>query len=39
MIASILRMRFIPAFLAVALGVVIAAVIVTIITLIGKAAF
>lgn len=39
MIASILRMRFWPSFLAVLLGVVIAAVIVTILTLIGKLAF
>jgi len=38
-IASMLRMRFWPAFLAVSAGVIIAAVIVTILTLIGKAAF
>ena len=38
-IASLLRMRFIPAFLAVSLGVVIAAVIVTVIVLIGKLSF
>ena len=37
-VASILRMRFLPAFLAVSSGVVIAAVIVTILTLIGRAA-
>lgn len=38
-IASILRMRFLPAFLAVSSGVVIAAVIVTAFTLMGKLAF
>lgn len=38
-IASLLRMRFIPAFVAVALGVIIAAVIVTALTLISKTAF
>jgi uncharacterized membrane protein len=36
MVASILRMRFIPTFISVASGVVIAAIIVTILTLIGK---
>lgn len=35
-IASLLRMRFIPAFIAVAAGVIIAAVIVTALTLLGK---
>jgi uncharacterized membrane protein len=39
MVASILRMRFIPAFISVALGVVIAACIVTVLTLIGRLAF
>lgn len=38
-VASLLRMRFIPAFLSVALGVVIAAVIVTALTLIGRIVF
>lgn len=38
-IASLLRMRFIPAFLSVSLGVIIAAVIVTAFTLMGKLAF
>jgi uncharacterized membrane protein len=38
-IASLLRMRFIPAFLAISLGVVIAAAIVTAILLIGKLSF
>ena len=37
-IASILRIKFIPSFLAVSSGVVIAAVIVTILTLIGRLA-
>ena len=37
-IASLLRMRFFPAFIAVSLGVIIAAVIVTILTLIGRLA-
>jgi len=35
-IASLLRMRFIPSFIAVSAGVVIAAVIVTALTLLGK---
>lgn len=35
-IASLLRMRFIPAFIAVSAGVIIAAVIVTALTLLGK---
>lgn len=39
MVASILRMRFWPAFLAVSAGVVIAGIIVTIVTLAGRAAF
>jgi len=38
-IASLLRIRFMPAFLSISLGVMIAAVIVTILTLIGKLAF
>ncbi|MFA5389602.1 MAG: small multi-drug export protein [Candidatus Omnitrophota bacterium] len=38
-IASLLRIRFIPAFIAISLGVIIAAVIVTALTLIGRAAF
>jgi uncharacterized membrane protein len=38
-IASLLRMHFIPAFLSVSMGVIIAAVIVTVLTLIGKLAF
>jgi len=37
-IASLLRMRFMPSFIAVSLGVIIAAVIVTALTLISKAA-
>ncbi len=38
-IASLLRMRFIPSFIAISLGVIIAAIIVTALTLIGKLAF
>ena len=38
-IASILRIRFMPVFLAASAGVVIAAIIVTMLTLLGKAAF
>lgn len=37
-VASLLRMRFIPAFIAVSSGVLIAAVIVTALTLLGKTA-
>lgn len=39
MVASILRMKFIPAFISVSLGVIIAGIIVTILTLLGKLAF
>ncbi|MDO8603372.1 MAG: small multi-drug export protein [Candidatus Omnitrophota bacterium] len=35
-VASLLRMRFIPAFIAVTFGVIIAAIIVTALTLLGK---
>lgn len=38
-IASLLRMKFIPTFVAAAAGVVIAAIIVTILTLIGREVF
>jgi len=38
-IASLLRLRFVPSFIAVSLGVIIAAVIVTMLTLLGKLAF
>nr|MBU1327950.1 small multi-drug export protein [Candidatus Omnitrophota bacterium] len=38
-IASLLRMHFMPAFLSLSMGVIIAAVIVTALTLIGKLAF
>ena len=38
-IASLLRMRFIPTFLAATAGVIIAAIIVTTLTLIGKSTF
>lgn len=38
LIASLLRMRFVPTFLAAAAGVVLAGIIVTILTLIGKIA-
>jgi len=38
-IASLLRIRFIPAFIAISLGVIIAAAVVTALTLIGRAAF
>lgn len=38
-IASLLRMRFIPSFLSVSLGVIIAAIIVTVLTLVGRLAF
>ncbi|MFC1666731.1 COG2426 family protein [Candidatus Omnitrophota bacterium] len=38
-IASLLRMRFVPTFLAASLGVVIAAIIVTVITVTGKDMF
>lgn len=38
-IASLLRMRFIPSFIAVSLGVIMAAVIVTALTLAGRLAF
>jgi len=38
-IAPILRMRFMPSFIAISLGVIIAAVIVTVFTLMGKLAF
>lgn len=38
-IASILRMRFIPSFLAISSGVIIAAIIVTVLTLVGRLAF
>ncbi len=37
-IASLLRMRFIPSFIAISLGVIIAAVIVTALTLVSKTA-
>jgi len=39
LIASLLRMRFVPTFLAATAGVVIAAIVVTALTLIGKLAF
>jgi len=39
LIASLLRMRFLPTFLAACGGVVIAAVVVTILTIIGRATF
>ncbi|NQV04464.1 MAG: small multi-drug export protein [Candidatus Omnitrophica bacterium] len=39
LIASLLRMRFIPTFLAATAGVIIAAIVVTTLTLIGKATF
>ena len=38
-IASLLRMRFVPTFLAASAGVVIAAIIVTTLTIIGRLAF
>lgn len=38
-VASILRVRFLPTFLAASLGVVIAAIIVTALTLLGKIVF
>lgn len=38
-IASLLRMRFLPTFIAATLGVIIAAVIVTVLTIWGKAVF
>ncbi|MBU1006716.1 MAG: small multi-drug export protein [Candidatus Omnitrophica bacterium] len=38
-IASLLRMRFVPTFLAATTGVIIAAIIVTALTLIGRSAF
>ncbi|MFC1508780.1 COG2426 family protein [Candidatus Omnitrophota bacterium] len=39
LIASLLRMRFLPVFLAATAGVLIAAIVVTALTLLGKAAF
>ena len=39
LIASLLRMRFLPIFFASSLGVIIAAVLVTMLTLIGRLAF
>ena len=39
LIASLLRMRFLPTFLAATAGVIIAAIVVTTLTLIGKSAF
>ena len=38
-IASLLRMRFLPTFIAAFLGVIIAAIIVTALTILGKAVF
>lgn len=39
LVASLLRMRFIPTFLAAALGVILAAIIVTAVTVVGKTLF
>ena len=39
LVASLLRMRFVPTFLAASAGVVIAAIIVTTLTIIGRLAF